>query len=222
MMIDFHTHTILSDGVLIPAEHIRRAEVRGYKVLGMADHGDLAMIERIVPALVAAAKCENELGRMAVLAGIELTHVRPEHMAQATELTRKLGANMVLCHGETIAEPVMPGTNRAAIEAGVDYLAHPGLISVEDAELAAEKGVYLEVSSKPGHSLTNGHVVQVARQVGARLIFGSDSHGPDQMPTREYAERVCRGAGLTVDEVDQMFENAREFALTHGISRIPE
>ena len=42
---------------------------------------------------------------------------------------RALGAQIVLVHGETIVEPVPPGTNHQAIEAGVDILAHPGLIS---------------------------------------------------------------------------------------------
>ena len=67
-MIDLHTHTLLSDGELVPAEHIRRAEVAGYRVLGMADHADLSTIKLIVPALVEAARHENELGRLVVSA----------------------------------------------------------------------------------------------------------------------------------------------------------
>ena len=33
--------------------------------------------------------------------------------------SRELGAKIVVVHGETVAEPVEPGNNRAAIEAGV-------------------------------------------------------------------------------------------------------
>ena len=211
-MIDFHTHTFLSDGALCPAEHIRRAEVHGYRILGFADHADLATMESIISTLLTAAARENELGRMKVFAGIELTHVRPEHIGEATALARKLGAQVVICHGQTICEPVEKGTNRAAIEAGVDILAHPGLITPEDTKLAAERGVRLEISSKAGHSLTNGHVANQARQAGAQLIFGSDAHTPDQMPTRDYAAAVCKGAGLNDDEIAQMFAAAEEFA----------
>ena len=211
-MIDFHTHTLLSDGQLLPAEHIRRAEVAGYRVLGFADHVDLATVRSVVPIAVEAARRENELGRMRVLGGVEFTHVRPAHFAEAVALGRELGAQVVLGHGETITEPVEPGTNRAAIEAGVDILAHPGLISLEDAALAAEKGVLLEISGKGGHSLSNGHVVGVARESGARLIFGSDAHGYDQMPSRRKAERICLSAGLTQAEVDTMFATAEELA----------
>ena len=211
-MIDLHTHTILSDGALIPAEHIRRAEVAGYRILGIADHADLATLEVVLgPALIAARR-ENELGRIKVLAGVELTHVRPRHFAEATDLARKLGAHFVIAHGETIAEPVEAGTNRAAIDAGVDVLAHPGLISEGDATAAAQRGIFLEITAKRGHCLTNGHVAKLARQVGAKLIFGSDAHDGSQMPTRQAAERICLAAALNRDEVAAMFAAAEQFA----------
>jgi histidinol phosphatase-like PHP family hydrolase len=211
-MIDFHTHTLLSDGALIPTEHIRRAEVRGYRVLGMADHAGLAESPRVLPELIEAARRENELGRLRVFAGVELTHVRPEQMAEAVDRARELGAAYIIAHGETIVEPVEPGTNRAAIEAGVDILAHPGLISPDDVKLAAERGVRLEISGKAGHSLSNGHVAKLATGLGATLIFGSDGHTPSQMPTRDFAEDVCRAAGLDEAAVAEMFAAAEAFA----------
>lgn len=211
-MIDLHTHTLLSDGALIPAEHIRRAEVTGYNILGISDHADLSNIPTILPQIITAAQRENELGRMTILAGVELTHVRPQHIAEATRLARKLGAQYVIVHGETIAEPVEAGTNRAAIEAGVDILAHPGLITPEEVKLAKERNVLLEISAKAGHSLCNGHVASLARSAGARLIFGSDSHEPGQFATREKAERILAGASLTATEIAEMFRNAEVFA----------
>jgi putative hydrolase len=211
-MIDLHTHTQLSDGALNPAEHIRRAEVRGYRVLAMTDHAVLGTLETILRQLLLAARRETELGRMRVLAGIELTHIRPCHFAEATNRARELGAQIVLAHGETIAEPVLEGTNRAAIEAGVDILAHPGLIGVEEVKLAAKRNVLLEISAKGGHSLANGHVAALARAHGASLIFGSDAHSFDQMPSRAYAEQVCRGANIPAAEIAAMFARAEALA----------
>jgi histidinol phosphatase-like PHP family hydrolase len=195
----------------VPAEHIRRAEVKGYRILGFADHVDLSTMEDVIATTRMAAGRENELGRMTVLAGVEITHVRPAHIEEAVRKAREYGAQFVICHGETIAEPVLEGTNHAAIEAGVDILAHPGLMTQEDVKLAAECGVYLEISSKRGHCLCNGHVVRLARETGAGMFFGSDAHTPDQMPTRDYAECVCRGAGLSDDEVAAMFTEAEAF-----------
>lgn len=209
-MIDIHTHTLLSDGVLCPAEHIRHAEMAGYRVLGIADHADLATMGEIIRTLKVAAERENELGRLKVVFGVEFTHVRPEHLEEAAATARNLGAQIVLCHGETICEPVVPGTNRAAILAGVDYLAHPGLISQEDAELAAKKGVYLEISGKAGHSLANGHVAKMAFKTGAKLMFGSDSHSPEQFCRREKAKKILLAAGLDEAQAEQCFANAEE------------
>ena len=212
-MIDLHTHTYLSDGVLGPAEHIRRAEASGYRVLGISDHVDLSTLDRTIAALLQAAREENELGGGPVVAaGVELTYVRPAHIGRAARRARELGAHLVIVHGETIVEPVPPGTNRAAIEADVDILAHPGLLSEEDALLAAKRNVLLEISGSRGHGLANGHVARMAERTGARLIFGSDCHAPGQYYTRTDAERVCRAAGIEPDAISGMFVRAERLA----------
>jgi len=53
-MIDLHTHTLFSDGVLLPAELARRAQVLGYQALAMTDHVDSSNLEFVLPRLVAA------------------------------------------------------------------------------------------------------------------------------------------------------------------------
>jgi histidinol phosphatase-like PHP family hydrolase len=211
-MTDLHTHTYLSDGALGPAEHIRRAQTKGYRILGLADHADLATLDRVVPVLVEAARRENEVGQMIVLAGIELTHVRPAHVAEGIARARQLGAQYVIVHGETIVEPVDEGTNAAAIEAGADILAHPGLISSELVAKAAQRGVRLEISGKAGHSLSNGHVARLAVEAGVKLIYGSDAHEPGQMHGPELAEKICLAAGLDAARVQRMFADAADWA----------
>jgi histidinol phosphatase-like PHP family hydrolase len=150
---------------------------------------------------------------MEILPGCELTHVPPHQIGDLVAKARELGAELVLVHGETIVEPVAPGTDRAAIEAGCDVVAHPGLITPEEAAMAAEAGVLLEISGRKGHSLTNGHVARLAAERGAVLSFGSDGHAPGDYPTRETALRILRGAGLTEDQsAEVLANNARFFA----------
>ena len=84
---------------------------------------------------------------------------------------RELGAFIVLVHGETITEPVLPGTNRAAIEAGADILVHPGLITEADARLAKRNGVRLEVSGRKGHAYANGYVAKLQKSWGKTCIW---------------------------------------------------
>ena len=99
-------------------------------------------------------------------------------------------------------EPVAAGTNRAAVECPeVDVLAHPGLLTLEEAELAAQRGCLVEVTTRPGHSLANGHVVQVCRQAGAPMVVDSDTHAPSDMANLAFAQTVAAGASMTPDEI---------------------
>lgn len=207
-MIDLHTHTLFSDGELIPSELARRAAVKGYTALAMTDHGDLSNFDLIIPRLVRIADSLSREWGVKVIPGIEVTHVPPANFATAVAEARRLGALIVVGHGETIAEPVAEGTNRAAIESGIDVLAHPGLISDDETALAAEKGVLLELTTRKGHSLTNGHVVAMARKHGAKLVVNNDAHAPDDLVSYEMAAKVARGAGLTMEEFKQAQENA--------------
>ena len=118
-MIDLHMHSIFSDGELIPAELVRRAMNRGYRAMAITDHADHSNIDFIIPRIVKACRILSEAHNMRIIPGIELTHVPPGLIRELTEEARKLGAGIVVVHGETIAEPVLAGTNRAALESAV-------------------------------------------------------------------------------------------------------
>jgi len=195
-MIDLHTHSFFSDGELIPSELIRRAEAIGYKAIAITDHVDASNIDLVVPKIVQAIKQMRQYLSIEALPGAEITHAPPQTITDLVKEARQLGAKIVVVHGETLVEPVKPGTNRAAIEAGVDILAHPGLISEEEARMAAEKGIYLEISGRKGHSFTNGYVVKMALKTGAKLVVNADAHGPGDFMTEKMAEMIARGAGL--------------------------
>ena len=210
-MIDLHSHTVFSDGVLIPSEMARRAEQGGLTAIGITDHGDLSNMDFIVPRIVAVADQLSRVMSVRVIPGIEITHVPPVLIAGMAVRARSLGARLVLVHGETIAEPVAPGTNRAALEADIDVLAHPGLISEEEVVLAKERGIFLEISTRKGHSLTNGHVAYLARRCGAQLVINTDSHEPADLVSSEKAIRIVQGAGLEREDFERMQANARRF-----------
>ncbi len=210
-LIDLHTHTVFSDGVLIPAELARRAQVAGLTAMAMTDHGDHSNMDFIIPRIRNVARELNGVMPFTVIPGIELTHVPPTLIPDAAKKARDLGAVVVVVHGETIAEPVCPGTNRAAIDSGVDILAHPGLISGKDADMAAAKGVLLEITGRKGHSLTNGHVAAMAIQAGARMVVNSDAHAPGDLMSSEWARQVVLGAGLGQADFEAMQRNAARF-----------
>ena len=211
-MFDFHTHSLFSDGELIPSELVRRAVFNGYEAIAITDHVDFTNIEHVLGSLKNLELRGKPNSDITVIIGVEISHVPPEKIGKLVLKAEDLGAELVVVHGETIVEPVESGTNRAAVSnPSVDLLAHPGLISEEDAELAKENGVYLEITSRKGHCLTNGHVSRVARKVGAKLLLNSDLHSLDDFLTKELGAKILAGAGLDHDEVTNvMEENPRE------------
>jgi len=211
-MIDLHTHSLFSDGEMTPAELARRFEAAGYRTLAITDHGDQSNIDLIIPRLVAFCEELNRLEGTRVIPGIELTHVRPEAIPALVSRSRKLGARLVSVHGETIVEPVAPGTNRMAIESAADVLAHPGLITEEEILLAKERFVHLELTSRKGHSLTNGHVARLAHRIGAPMILNSDTHTPSDIWPVSRLHEIVVGAGLTEDDYQTMIRNAESIA----------
>jgi len=207
-MIDLHTHTLLSDGELLPLELARRAKVKGYTILGICDHVDITTIENVAASVLKLGRYAELHEGIRIVPGAELTHCPAKQIGELTVMARKLGFSYVVVHGETIAEPVEEGTNAAAIEAGVDILAHPGLITEKEVEEAKKRGVLLEISARKGHSLTNGHVARLARSTGAKLVINTDSHSPSDLITDKQALRIVVGAGLDNEDFVTMQHNA--------------
>ncbi|MBF0329721.1 MAG: histidinol phosphate phosphatase domain-containing protein [Nitrospirae bacterium] len=208
-MIDLHTHSIFSDGELIPAELVRRAAAIGYKAIAITDHVDQSNIDLIIPRIIKAVNALKDFVPIKIIPGVEITHVPPALIADMVKEARKLGAKIVVIHGETIVEPVAEGTNRAGIEAGADLIAHPGLISSEDLALAKKMGTVLEITARKGHSITNGHVAKKALQFGVPLTINTDAHAPSDLITKQFAASVLLGAGIDSSLIEDIFNNAR-------------
>ena len=208
-MFDFHTHTFLSDGVLSPIELIRRAIHAGYRAMAITDHVGPGNMEFILKTLIADCEMANSRWDILALPGVEITHTPSEDIDRLARECRRLGGVMINVHGETITEPVVEGTNLAAVSSrDVDILAHPGLITLEEAQMAAANGVFLEVSGRKGHGMANGHVVQTARAAGAKLILDSDAHAPEDLLSRDFAMKVARGSGLDLEDAVSLLDSA--------------
>lgn len=209
-MIDLHTHTLLSDGELLPSELARRAEMKGYRYLGLTDHVDASNLDFVIPRLVQVAAELKTYRQVKVIPGAELTHVPPAAIPAMARKAKELGARYVVVHGESPIEPVEPGTNRAAIEAGVDILAHPGHITLKEVEMAKARGVLLEITTRRGHSLTNGHVARLALRCGATMVLNTDSHSPSDLVDLAFARQVALGAGLSDEDFSRMRSAAQD------------
>ena len=210
-MIDLHTHSLLSDGQLCPAELVQRAKKQGYRALAITDHVDSSNLDLIVPQIVKFCRENAHLNSdIRVIPGVELTHLLPPLINKLARKAREKGAKLIIVHGETIVEPVPKGTNTAALDADIDILAHPGLISEEEVKIAKERGIYLEISSRKGHSLTNGWLARLATKWGTKLILNTDAHGVEDLITEERARKILQGAGLSYREIESVMKNSQE------------
>jgi len=201
-MFDLHTHSIFSDGELLPSEIARRLAAHGNEGFAITDHADFSNIPFVLSNLLKLRDLEYEIE---FLIGVEITHVPPKLIGKAVELAWKEGAEIVVVHGETIAEPVAIGTNASALEEEISILAHPGLISEEEAEKAKENGIYLEISARKGHCLANGHVARIAERLSCELVVNTDLHSPGDIIDSETAKKILLGAG--VREPERVLEN---------------
>lgn len=214
MMIDLHTHTIFSDGELLPSELVRRAKVLGYEAIALTDHADFTNLELLLEVGKKARYLEEGYG-ITVLSGVELTHVPPRDIPRLAVRAKELGAEIVVVHGESPVEPVAPLTNLAAVECkDVDILAHPGFITEEEAGIAAANGICLEITSRYGHNVTNGHVARMAKASGAKLVVDTDTHSPGDLITRDRALHIAHGAGLSMQEAETALRNSKDLLTT--------
>jgi histidinol phosphatase-like PHP family hydrolase len=177
---------------------LRRVAAVGFGALAITDHVDASNMAAVIASLRRVLEWQPRDFETELLVGVELTHVGPQSIDSLAQWAKGMGAEVVVVHGETIVEPVAPGTNRAAVESdAVDILAHPGLLTLEDARLAAERGCYVEITTRQGHCLTNGHVAKVCGLAGAKMVVSSDAHAPSDFVSLAFAQQVAAGAGLT-------------------------
>jgi len=219
VLYDFHTHTFHSDGVLSPIELIRRAFVKGYSAIAITDHVALGSLGRVINETSDDCALARAHWNILAIPGVELTHLPPQAISEVAQKAKEMGAWLVIVHGETSTEPVEQGTNLAAVQSPyVDILAHPGLITTEEAALAAQNNVFIELTSRTGHSATNAHVALISQKAQARLLVSSDAHNEDDLLTPALAEAVLHQAGLGEHHYEQIL-NRNPLLLIDKVNR---
>ncbi len=215
-MYNLHCHSLLSDGDLLPSEVAVRYMVKGYKAIAITDHSDYGNIGSNIQSIVEFSKHWPKNYAIQVFPGVELTHIPLEQFKPLAKLARAKGAKIIVAHGETLVEPMIKGTNRSALEADIDILAHPGKITDDDVKFARDKGVFLEVTTRKGHSLSNAYVIKKAIKFGARLIINTDSHSPDDIISPSKVIAMARKSGLSLKQINNIYKDVARFLAERG------
>jgi histidinol phosphatase-like PHP family hydrolase len=209
-IIDLHTHTFFSDGVLIPSELVYTAKQAGYEAIAITDHVDFSNMDSVIPKILKAAHhLEQEYG-IVVLVGAEITYVPPKLIDKAAKECRNWGAEIIVVHGETLAENVPPETNFYAASADIDILAHPGFLTKEVAEIARDNDVKIELAARIHHGRKNKEIAEIARAVGAKMVIDSDAHKPQDLLSHDLIQATLALAGLEPDYYKTIRANAYE------------
>jgi histidinol phosphatase-like PHP family hydrolase len=193
----------MSDGKLLGIELIRHFYSQRGKVIAITDHLSGTDVAHVTYGLQQECRLAERHWNVVAIPGVEITHVPPRAIRKVAVEAKKYGAELVIVHGETIVEPVAPETNIRALKCPeVDILAHPGLITPEEAELAAKNGIFIEISGRAGHCLANGHVVKIGTEKGVKFLICSDAHDSTDFLDTAMAKKIGRGAGMSRRAVD--------------------
>ena len=76
---------------------------------------------------------------------------------------------------------------------------------------AKKNNIFLELTSRKGHSNANNHVAKKALEHGAKLILDNDSHEPEDIITPEELAGVGINAGLNKENIDTIYKNVELF-----------
>ncbi len=223
MLLDFHSHSVLSDGTLTIEEMVAAADRRGYTAYAVTDHarGDNPHYRDVVSQVREEIDKLRPHTNLQLFAGVELTDFAPDRIAAAASAARLAGAEVVVVHGECPTLDVPSGTNSAAVRCSdVDILAHPGIILERDADEATMRGIYLELSARQGHCWSNGHVYATARKTGASVIVDSDAHEEAGLLSLPKVTTLIRGAGASELSLNQIVTQMAPLLLNKFVRRV--
>jgi len=86
----------------------------GHEAIAITDHVDASNIDCVKRIKKAVLDIKDNWD-IEVIPGAEITHAPAEVIGKLASHAKKLGAEIVVVHGETLVEPVIEGTNWSAV-----------------------------------------------------------------------------------------------------------
>ncbi|OFW59888.1 MAG: hypothetical protein A2V52_06610 [Actinobacteria bacterium RBG_19FT_COMBO_54_7] len=218
---DLHSHSDWSDG-RDDLEGMRAAaEARGYRYLAITDHAMKLKIagglerERLIEQVHAIREL-NARGDSPVvlLTGSELNIDNDGDVDYDEELLSLLDVTIASIHGglRQPREKITKRIIKAIRNPDVKIIGHPtgrliGQRAPYDIDLraimraAAETGTALELNSFPDRLDLKDENLRQARDLGAKVSLGTDSHRSNQLEFMFYGVAMARRAWLEIDDV---------------------
>ncbi|MFC1925148.1 DNA polymerase/3'-5' exonuclease PolX [Chloroflexota bacterium] len=208
---DFHAHTDWSDGHHSLETMALAARRRGYRYMVITDHsGGLGIAhglkeDRVREQIAAIRKLDDRLEGFRLLSGIEVDIRADGSLDLPDELLRELDVVIASVHS-AMGQPEEKMTGRiirAMENPNVDIISHPTCRLLGEREpvaadleaifkAAARTGAVLEINAMPDRlDLKDIHIYR-ARELGVKLVIGTDAHGTDQLGYMRYGVGMAR------------------------------
>jgi len=208
---DLHVHTNWSDGHDSLEAMAVAARAMGYQYLAITEHSRGRGIargldeERLRQQMADISRLNEGLGDLRLLTGIEVDIRADGSLDLPDDILKELDVVIAAVHSAMgQEEPKMTHRVLRAIEnPHVDILAHPTCRLLGEREpvaldleavfrAAAETGTALEINAMPDRlDLKDIHVFR-ARELGVRLILGTDAHATEHLALMRFGVGVAR------------------------------
>ncbi|MGH9373319.1 MAG: DNA polymerase/3'-5' exonuclease PolX, partial [Vicinamibacterales bacterium] len=219
---DLHMHTTSTDGRADAWSMARAARDGGLSYVAITDHSRALTMANGLDEHRALAQARDvralngrdDLDGLTVLAGIECDILPDGRLDLALDCLAQLDIVIASVHSAMNQdESQMTDRLLSAIECPwVDVIAHPTgrrILKREPVrahmdrifDLAAARGVALEINSQPDRLDLDDVLARRARERGVKILIDSDAHSPAALGNIRWGATVARRAWLELDDV---------------------
>ncbi len=217
---DTHVHTRWSDGANTVREVVIAAREKGYEYIGICDHSQSLKVaggvskENFFQRIEEIRKIDQEITEVKVLAGAEVDILPDGSLDYPDELLRELDIVIASVHSkfkqdeDSMTRRIM----KAMENPFVDIIGHPTgrLLGEREAykvnmekllQYAVQTGTAMEINAYPDRMDLKDTHVRMAKDMGVKLVIGTDAHHLLQLDWIKYGVWVARRGWLESKDV---------------------
>ena len=232
---DMHLHTKWSDGRNSIEEMILAARAMGYEYIAITDHSrGLGLTnglseDRLRAQIAEIKRINREITGICILTGIEVDIRADSTLSLPDNVLSELDIVIASIHSgmdedeNRITQRIITAINNPH----VDIIAHPTCrllgrrepvrVNMEKVLHAArDNGVALEINAMPNRLDLSDDNVFRAREMGVKLVIGTDAHDVEHLSMMRYGVTVARRGWCEAQHIGNSRQDIREY-LRRGI-----
>jgi len=232
---DMHLHTKWSDGRNSIEEMILAARAMGYEYIAITDHSrGLGLTnglseDRLRAQIAEIKRINREITGICILTGIEVDIRADSTLSLPDDVLSELDIVIASIHSgmdeneNRITQRIITAINNPH----VDIIAHPTCrllgrrepvrVNMEKVLHAArDSGVALEINAMPNRLDLSDDNVFRAREMGVKLVIGTDAHDVEHLSMMRYGVTVARRGWCEAQHIGNSRQDIREY-LRRGI-----